>query len=110
MSGALADWPPRFTIDQEQVLNLFIGEGFYSSADASLREAILNAIDACGRRGADDSEFVRHIVVKFDRERMLVSIDDNGDGMGQDEIANLFAKVGASASRLLGVGGMSVWA
>lgn len=98
-----ADWPPRFTIDQEQVLNLFIGEGFYSSADASLREAVLNAIDACGRRtAAGEDGYTPRIAITFDREGLLVEIVDNGDGMGQQEVSSLFAKVGASASRLMG--------
>lgn len=43
-------WPPRLTVDIEPVLRLFTGENFYSSADAALREAVLNAIDAIGRR------------------------------------------------------------
>ena len=47
MSGN--NWPPKFTIDQESVLKLFTGESFYSSVDASIREAVLNAIDAIGR-------------------------------------------------------------
>ena len=44
------NWPPKFTIDQESVLKLFTGESFYSSVYASIREAVLNAIDAIGRR------------------------------------------------------------
>jgi len=48
MSGL--DWPPRLTVEIAPVLRLFTGENFYSSADAALREAVLNAIDAIGRR------------------------------------------------------------
>ena len=44
------NWPPKFTIDQESILNLFTGETFYSNVDASIREAVLNAVDAIGRR------------------------------------------------------------
>jgi hypothetical protein len=33
------------------VLRLFTGENFYSSADAALREAVRNAIDAIGLPG-----------------------------------------------------------
>jgi len=42
-------WPPRLTVDIEPVRRLFTGDHVYSSADAALREAVLNAIDAIGR-------------------------------------------------------------
>jgi hypothetical protein len=46
-----SDWPPRLTLEIEPVLRLFTGENFYSSADAAMREAVLNAIDASGGGG-----------------------------------------------------------
>jgi hypothetical protein len=71
----IESWPPRFTLDQEQVLNLFIGEGFYSSADASLREGILNSLDAVGRRQVFEPDLQRTILVTFDAEKLTVTID-----------------------------------
>ena len=94
------DFPPYFTIDQAKILALFTGETFYSSIDASIREAVLNAIDAIGRRREKNSSLDQQIDVNFDRQSQTITVSDNGDGMGQAEVSELFAKVGASAARL----------
>ena len=52
----MSEWPPKLTLETEPVLKLFTGENFYSSADAALREAVLNAIDAIGRRKEEAPE------------------------------------------------------
>lgn len=94
-------FPPRLTVDTKNVLQLFTGERFYSSADAALREAILNAIDACGRRrGKSDDAYSPEIRLIFDDEALTLRVMDNGDGMSREDISNLFAKVGVSASDL----------
>ena len=93
-------WPPKFTIDQKSVLQLFVGESFYSSVDASIREAVLNSIDAITRRQEVESELIPEIEIVFDRPSMTISIADNGDGMSRDDVESLFAKVGASASAI----------
>ncbi len=93
-------WPPALSIDVAPVLRLFTGENFYSSADAALREAVLNAIDAVGRRRESDESLRQNIQIVFDRTEQTVSISDNGDGMTQENVATLFAKVGASASKI----------
>ena len=97
-----SDWPPRLTLQTEPVLRLFTGENFYSSSDAAIREAVLNAIDAVGRRKDDDPKIEQQIEVVFDRGNQTIKISDNGDGMTRDDLANLFTRVGASASRLAG--------
>ena len=97
---AATDWPPKFTIDQESILELFTGETFYSSVDASIREAILNSIDAVGRRQATDTSVCPRIDVNFDRQSRTVTISDNGDGMARDQVGELFSRVGASAARV----------
>ena len=93
-------WPPAFTINQESILGLFTGETFYSSVDASIREAILNAIDAVGRRRDADPSLSAQIAVTFDRQSRTVTVTDNGDGMGKDEVAQLFTRIGSSASTI----------
>ena len=98
--NATTDWPPRFTIDQESILELFTGETFYSSVDASIREAILNSIDAVGRRQATDPSVNPRISVVFDRQSSTVTVTDNGDGIGRDQMVALFSRIGASASRV----------
>ena len=94
-------WPPAFTINQESILGLFTGETFYSSVDASIREAILNAIDAVGRRRDADRSLSAQIAVTFDRQSRTVTVTDNGDGMGKDEVAQLFTRIGSSASTIM---------
>jgi HSP90 family molecular chaperone len=98
--GAMSDWPPRLTVDIEPVLRLFTGENFYSSADAALREAVLNAIDAIGRRRVTEPDLQQQIEVIFDRTKMTITVSDNGDGMDRQDVANLFTKVGATAAQL----------
>ena len=93
-------WPPAFTINQESILGLFTGETFYSNVDASIREAILNAIDAVGRRRDVDPSLSAQIVVTFDRQSRTVTVTDNGDGMSKAEVAQLFARIGSSAATI----------
>lgn len=97
---ATNDWPPRFTIDQARILELFTGETFYSSIDASIREAVLNAIDAVGRRREIDNSLSTQIDICFDRQSQTVTVSDNGDGMGQGQVSRLFSRIGASAARV----------
>ena len=94
------DWPPKFNIDKASILQLFTGETFYSSVDASIREAILNSIDALGRRQDNDPSFSPRIHVEFDRQSRTITISDNGDGMGKQQVGKLFATVGASAAKV----------
>lgn len=93
-------WPPSLTIDTEPVLKLFTGENFYSSPDAAIREVTLNSIDAIGRRIETKPDIKPDIEIVFDRDKQTITISDNGDGMDCDDLAKLFSKVGASASRL----------
>ena len=92
-------YPPRFDLDKVQIMNLLTGDRFYESVDAALREAVLNAIDACGRRAAAEGEYAKRIEVVFNQSNKTVTIEDNGDGMNENDVSELFAKVGASASR-----------
>ena len=94
------DWPPKFTLDQEKILNLLTGDRFYSDPSAALREAILNAIDAVNRRISNEPNFEPKIEVIFNVEEMSLYVIDNGIGMNQQHITSLFAKVGASAAEL----------
>lgn len=98
----IAEFPPHFTIDHARILALFTGETFYSSIDASIREAVLNAIDAVGRRRDKDSSLTPKIDILFDRQSQTITVCDNGDGMGREEISDLFAKVGSSAAQVAG--------
>lgn len=96
----MSDWPPSLTLATEPVLRLFTGENFYSSADVAIREAVLNAIDAIGRRIDVEPDTEQQIEIAFDCVNQTIAISDNGDGMNQNDLTNLFSKVGASASRI----------
>jgi hypothetical protein len=91
-------WPPSFTLDQERVLNLLTGDRFYSNPSASLREAVLNAIDAVQRRRKKSPEPLPEITVTFNRSDLTLAVADNGIGMNRRDISVLFTKVGASAA------------
>ena len=103
-SNGKSDWPPRLTVDVGPVLRLFTGENFYSSADAALREAVLNAIDAIGRRQQTEAALKPEIEVIFDQTDRTITVVDNGDGMDRGDIANLFTKVGSTASKIAQAG------
>lgn len=94
------NWPPKFTLDGASILNLLTGDRFYSSADAAIREAVLNAIDAFGRQHISDTTISPEIEVIFDEQANTVTISDNGDGMDESDLRELFSKIGASASKI----------
>ena len=89
-------WPPGFSLVKEEILNLLIGESFYTNPSAALREVILNAIDAVRCCPGLDPR----IDVVFDRDNCTLTVSDNGVGMNQKDIVQLFVKVGASAAKL----------
>jgi hypothetical protein len=93
-------WPPEFSLDQEQILNLLTGDRFYSNASAALREAVLNAVDAVQRRRANEPDLTPEITVTFDHDDLSLCVSDNGDGMDRSAVSELFTRVGASASKL----------
>lgn len=93
------EWPPRFTLDQESILNLLTGDRFYSNPSAALREAVLNAVDATHRLRQAEKNLIPNIVVAFDRPGLALTIADNGVGMSRRDVSALFTKVGASAAQ-----------
>ena len=94
------DYPPKLTINEEAILKLFTGETFYTGYDASIREAVLNAVDAIGRRQDTEPEISPEIQVIFDKQSLTVIVTDNGDGMEKDQMRKLFATIGTSASKV----------
>jgi len=92
---------PKFNFEKEEILNLLTGERFYGDNGAAVREAILNALDACHRQAARDGEdYTPDIQVEFDISDRRFIVHDNGDGMGEKEISELFTQVGKSARDL----------
>lgn len=93
-----ASWPPEISLDRERVLKLLTGDRFYSNASASLREAVLNAIDATYRRAKKEPGHTPTILVEFDDSTSTICVHDNGDGMSRETFVGLFARIGASAA------------
>ena len=92
----------RITLEQDQVMELFVGENLYSDPAVFVRELIQNAIDAVRTRKQLDrslpSDWTGQINIRTWSERgyQWFRIEDNGIGMTEDIIRNYFLKVGRS--------------
>lgn len=94
-----------FTIDQNKVLSLLVGETLYNNLSVSLRELSQNAIDAVKVRNyelhptspsGETEIFSPKIKVCWDEISRELIIMDNGTGMNLDIIENHLLKVGSS--------------
>jgi molecular chaperone HtpG len=79
-----------------------LGKNLYSTPTVAIRELVQNAHDSCIRRRLEGSApFDAGIVVDSDRERGILSIEDQGAGLTKDEIERYLATVGAGYTRKL---------
>jgi len=95
----------RFTMDQEQVIGLFMGENLYDNPLVFVRELLQNAIDASRHRehfercqGNKDFKADPIVVSSWmDKENFTwVQVEDRGMGMNQSIIENYLLKVASS--------------
>jgi hypothetical protein len=95
----------RFTLDREQVLQLFMGENLYENPFTFVRELLQNAIDAARHRefferSRGDVDFTAPPIKVddwTDRDGYRwVRFDDSGMGMTEEIILDYFLKVGRS--------------
>jgi Caspase domain len=96
----------RFALDQQRVFGLLMGEALYSDPKRALRELYQNALDACRYRRAREALLCRQhqressyagsitISVGMDGGRPFVSCEDNGIGMSERHLRELFARAG----------------
>ena len=96
----------RFTLDQHRVLRLLLGEQVYGDPVLALRELYQNAMDACRYRRARaalvartknrSSDYVGRIVFSAGHhdQRPFIACEDNGIGMGDRHLSDLFARAG----------------
>lgn len=90
------------TMNQEQIMNLLMGENLYENQDVFVRELLQNAIDATLLRGEMDSSFIpeqSHIDIWEwnDKEgNFWFRIDDQGTGMTLGMLQRYLLKVGNS--------------
>lgn len=93
----------RLSLDQDKILELFIGKDLYSDPAVFVRELIQNAIDAVRTREQLDKNLPSgwkgqiNIRCWMDQEGYhWFRIEDNGTGMTEDVIMNYFLKIGSS--------------
>lgn len=86
-----------FQVDFESLIKV-LGENLYANPKAAVRELIQNASDSCVRRGVDQP-FIPAIHIKCDREQHLLTVDDNGAGMVQEEVIRYLASIGGGRTR-----------
>lgn len=93
----------RFTLDQDRVLELLVGDNLYQDPGVFVRELVQNAIDAVRTRREMDP----HLPAKWKPQINIRSwmdeegyhwfrIEDNGTGMNRDIVEKYFLKVGRS--------------
>ncbi len=90
-----------FTIDQQKILDLLVGETLYNNITVSLREIAQNAIDAVKVKKYEQDEkgknsYEPKVNVKWFPETRQLIVADNGTGMDMDIIQNHLLKVGSS--------------
>lgn len=93
----------RLSLDQDKILELFIGKDLYSDPSVFVRELIQNAIDAVRTREQLDKSLPSgwkgqiNIRCWMDEEGYhWFRIEDNGIGMTEEIIMNYFLKIGSS--------------
>jgi hypothetical protein len=85
----------------ERVLELFVGQNLYTSADAAIRELLQNAEDACSLQASKEgSGYVSAISIRFSRSQNWVEIVDNGIGMDSEILEESFLQVGRPKSEI----------
>lgn len=91
----------RFTLDQQGILDLLMGENLYNDPLVFIRELLQNAIDTTRFRELYETDpgYKPKIIVSqwYDDDKyQWIKIDDNGMGMDEDIINKYLLKVGKS--------------
>jgi len=87
----------EFTIDQAKILDLLTGHTLYNDTNVVLRELAQNAIDAIRLKHFPRSSRDKgKVLISWDSQTRILSVQDNGTGMTQEIINNFLLKVGSS--------------
>ena len=93
----------KFSLNENEILKLLIGEGLYKRKEECIRELLKNSLDACKlntviMEDATDSGFIYEPKIEFrlSPEKNKLMINDNGAGMDEYIIENYFTKIGKS--------------
>jgi hypothetical protein len=92
----------HFTLSNDEVRELLMGERLYGDPALALRELYQNALDACRYRQARETyqgnghwqERITFTQSTDNTGRAFIECRDNGIGMGERELRNCFAKAG----------------
>jgi molecular chaperone HtpG len=95
-----------FEADVSRLLHMMV-HSVYSDRDVFLRELISNAADACEKlryeaiaqpeQLGDDPK--PRIVIRADKDARTLAVEDNGIGMGRDEMAEALGTIARSGTR-----------
>ena len=93
-----------FTIDQQKILDLLVGETLYNNSTVALREIVQNAIDAVKVKKYEldekkDYSYKPKVVVCWYPDTRQLIVSDNGIGMDIDIIRKHLLTVGSSRYR-----------
>lgn len=95
-----------FEADVSRLLHMMV-HSVYSDREVFLRELISNAADACERLRYEaishpeltGGEFKAAITISADPDGKLLSVEDNGIGMGRDEMTEALGTIARSGTR-----------
>jgi molecular chaperone HtpG len=93
----------RAKVDMDGLMEV-LGKNLYSTPFVAVRELIQNAHDSCFRRKIEDPSCPKdtlRIEVTASTTRSILTIQDRGAGLTEDEIHRYLATVGAGYTRLL---------
>lgn len=89
--------PFEFELDQTKILDLLTGHTLYNDMKIVLRELVQNSIDAIRlQRIIDGNQSQGRILVHWDSQGRVLTVQDNGTGMTQETIEKHLLKVGSS--------------
>jgi molecular chaperone HtpG len=91
----------EFTLDQAKILDLLTGHTLYNDTGVVVRELIQNSLDAIRlQRLLDEQSVVTpaegQITIRWNSAERVLSVQDNGTGMTQQEIERHLLKIGSS--------------
>lgn len=87
----------KFTLDDNAIFNLLMGENLYESKNEAIRELLKNSVDSCRfKMETTTGNYIPEISFQLTSNNEKLIILDNGMGMDEYIIENYFTKIGRS--------------
>lgn len=94
------DYNFKFSLENEYIFDLLVGEHLYSSKYDCIRELIKNSVDTCKFREKNSKiPFKPKITFELTQNNEKLIVTDNGMGMDEFSIEEYFTKIGKSFYR-----------